>query len=565
MVTLSSAAQTLPSTTLRILATSDVHGHFNGYNYFNQHQENKGLVHTAALINKARTEVDTSILVENGDLIQGSPMTDWMVASSHLESTLPLAHLLNTLNYDAANLGNHEFNYGLEYPAKAYQGIRFPLLSANLHARSGYAKALLKHQPFALIERDMDVGDQVKRLTIGVVGVLPPQIMQWDAHHVADHVVVEPMVSAAKRASILARAAGADIVVLVAHAGMPKQSTDGHDTEQAVWELAQITGIDAIIFGHQHEVFPGSSVYDTLPHVNSSEGSIFGIPAVQPGVHGEHLGIIDLELQFIAASNTWRVKQHNVSVRAVTAAQDQQLVTLLEPAHQATQVFMQQPIGQVQAELSQRLSRLQPTLAMQLIHDAQRWYIERYAKTAQAEWLQLPRLSAAAPFHAALSATSTEFTQIEAGAVRLGDIGDLYRYPNTLDVVKVSGAQLKRWLEQSAAALKPGQPNDPWSWLNHQIASYQFDTFAGLRYRIDPQQPVGKRVTTESPLVNDQQYVVITNNYRASGGGDFANLDGSQTVYRSPDQIQHILIEYLKSLGEQGYHRELEQNWEVNQ
>ncbi|WP_417658640.1 5'-nucleotidase C-terminal domain-containing protein [Pseudidiomarina sp.] len=223
---------------------------------------------------------------------------------------------------------------------------------------------------------------------------------------------------------------------------------------------------------------------------------------------------------------------------------------------------MKQPVGTTQAALSQQYARLQPTLAMQLIHDAQLWYIERYVHAANPAWHNLPRFSAAAPFHAALDANDA-YTLIEQGAVTLGDIGDLYRYPNTLEVVKIKGVALKQWLEESAEALKRGQPDNRWSWINKEVPSYQFDTFKGLSYVIDPTQKIGQRVSTTDGIHDEQDYVVITNNYRASGGGNFANLDGSQIIYRAPDQLQHILIEYLKSLGEKGYSPELEVNWKL--
>jgi 5''-nucleotidase/2'',3''-cyclic phosphodiesterase and related esterases len=568
---MTSYAANADSITLRIMATSDVHGHFTGYNYFTQERESKGLVHTAALIDQQRASADISLLIENGDLIQGSPFTDYMVAAATNETQLPLAELLNRMQYDAVNLGNHEFNYGLEYLSRAYSGVSAPILSANLTATSEFAKQHLNHQPFVVIPRTVStsVDDTAQAFTvnIGLVGVLPPQIMQWDAHHLRNHVNVESMVAAAQRAVEGARQAGADIVILVAHTGMPKQTSNGQDSEQGVWELAQLDGIDAIVFGHQHEIFPGTDSYDLLAHVNSEKGTIFRIPAVQPGLHGEYLGVIDFVFHYAAAEKRWVVQSKSASVKPVTAERDGELTAQLEPAHRATLAFMQQAIGQTQAPLSQEYARLEPTLAMQFIHDAQLWYIERYAHTnAELAWTNLPRLSAVAPFHAAINASTSadgDFTAIEAGPVTLGDIGDLYRYPNTLDVVVVSGASLKQWLEQSATALKPGNSGDQWGWINTDIPSYQFDTFSGINYRIDPTQPVGKRVQTTPALSETQQYAVVTNNYRANGGGDFAGLNGKQIVYSSPDQIQHILIEYMRWLGEEGYTATLNRNWEI--
>lgn len=551
--------------TLRLLATSDVHGHFSGYDYFSQTSQAVGLAHLAPVIAQQRATADISLLIENGDLIQGSPFTDMMVASYQEQRRTPLPELLALMGYDAANLGNHEFNYGLEYLHYAYwnqqpEASQIPLLSANLHAQSEYAQRLLRHQAYHLIPRDLVLNGQARSITIGLVGVLPPQIMQWDAQHLQHHITVSPMVNAAQIAVAEAKQAGADIIVLVAHAGMPKNTGNGVDSEQGVWQLAQIEDVDAIIFGHQHELFPGTMAYQQLAHVDSNQGTVFGKPAVQPGTQGSHLGVIDLTLRWQA--QRWHVQQHRSRVIAAAAQADTNVLAYLAPAHAATQNHMQQSIGHSAHDLSLAMARLQPTHALQLIHEAQMWAIERYFAKVDAALQNMPRVSAVAPFHAATHAND-DYTFIPAGVVNLGDIGNLYRYPNTLDVVQVNGAMLKQWLEQSAAALKPAA--DQWGLINPAIPSYQFDTFMGFDYQINVNKPIGERVTADVSFSEDHHYLVITNNYRANGGGNFAGLDGSQIVYRAPDQIQHILIAYLAQLNEQGYRSELQQNWTIIQ
>lgn len=551
--------------TVRLLATSDVHGHFTGFNYFTQQPEQKGLVHTAAIIAKSRRGADISILIENGDLIQGSPVTDAMVAAAEQQQPLPLAALLNTLNYDVINLGNHEFDYGLDYLATVYAGVTAPILAANVKPVSAEAQQWLTHHPYVILERELPQHAQQagrSHLKIAFIGVLPPQIMQWNGHHLRDHIVVIPMLDAVQQTIAELQMHQPDLTVLVAHAGMPKHNSNGNDAEQAVWELAQVAGIDAIIFGHQHELFPGTSVYEQLPGVDAKQGTLFGIPAVQPGVHGEHLGVIDFELVYSDEIQQWQVQRSNSAVVSISADRDQQLVELLQPTHKRTLAYMEQTIGYTQAELSHQWSRLQPTLATQLIHDAQLWYIERYVAQQQPDWGQLPRLSAVAPFHAANHADDS-FTVIPAGALTMGDIGDLYRYANNLDVVVVTGEMLQQWLEDAAIGVQAGQPEHPWSWVNQDHPAYQFDTFSGLDYVIDPRKPVGARVSTRPRLNPTQHYAVITNNYRSHGGGKLGGLNGQQIVFSSPDQIQHILLEYIKTLGAEGYQNSLRNNWEI--
>lgn len=557
---------------LKLLATSDVHGHFSGYNYFTKQAEPFGLAHLMPVIQQQRELADISLLIDNGDLIQGSPLTDMLVANyqapSSYKDTPAVASLLSLMGYDAANLGNHEFNYGLEYLQHAYSGedSRLPLLSANLTATSALAGRSLRHQAFHMFSFSPLVNGRKQPIDIAVIGVLPPQIMQWDAHHLRDQVQVEHMVPAATQAVAEAQRAGADIIVLAAHSGMPKNSSSGVDSEQGVWQLAQIAAVDAIIFGHQHEIFPGSQVYDQLTHVNSRQGTLFGKPSVQPGTQGKYLGVIDLSLKF--DNSGWHIVSSSSQVIAAAKHADPKVVKHLANSHKATETYMKQAIGYSAHDLSLATARIEPTHALQFIHSAQRWYAERFFSDSVAgnTLPKRPLFSAVAPFNAALNEqmyNDKQFTFVPSGVLTLGHIGDLYRYPNTLEVVQVNGAQLKRWLEQSAAALQPSTTNLPWGLIAQDIPSYQFDTFAGFDYQINLSKPIGERITASISFAENETYYVVTNNYRAQGGGEFAGLDGSQVVFSSPDQIQHILVNYLAFLGKQGYQEELIRNWKL--
>lgn len=571
--------------TLRLLATSDVHGHFTGYDYFQHKSQHIGLTHLRPVIEQQRATADIALLIDNGDLIQGSPLTEMLVAQHQTQSgqaaPKSIADLLDFIGYDAVNLGNHEFNYGLTYLHHAYFNNRpgaqqIPMLSANLHAQSELAKRTLTHKPFHLFNLTPIINGKPQRLKVAVVGVLPPQIMQWDAHHLTDHVDVSSMIAGARRAIQQAKSAQADIIILAAHTGMPKHSPNGSDTEQGIWQLAQLANVDAIIFGHQHALFPGTDVYNQLPHVNSEAGTIFGIPAVQPGTQGSHLGVIDLQLSYAPAKGernaSWQIVDHASKVVAAAAAPDTELTAYLKGMHEATQRYMQQPIGFTQHDLSLAHARIRPTHALQFIHLAQLWYAKPLLnKIMSRTGKQLPIFSAVAPFNAALTEAmynTQDFTLIPQGVVSLGHIGDLYRYPNTLDVVKVNGVQLKQWLEQAAAAFtatdtKSGALLQDWQRIEQSVPSYQFDTFFGFDYQIDTTMPIGERVNATISFAETTHYYVVTNNYRANGGGDFADLDGSQIVFRAPDQIQHILVRYLQSLGDDGYQQPLVENWKL--
>ncbi|MGQ4275898.1 bifunctional 2',3'-cyclic-nucleotide 2'-phosphodiesterase/3'-nucleotidase [Pseudidiomarina sp. E22-M8] len=564
------------TTSLRIMETSDVHGQLLSYDYFaTQQQAGLGLAATALLIAEAREQVPLNLLVENGDLIQGSALADWAVAEFPVaQITHPITAALNHLDYDVANLGNHEFNFGLDYLADTYRDAKFPLVSSNLE--------LLEQAPAALAQKLAPIvwfaysvvppTGQPIPLKVAVIGVLPPQIMQWDQHHLEHQVRVHDMLSSARSMAQQARQQGADVVILAAHTGMPKNTANPEDAEQTGWLLAGIKDIDALLLGHQHEVFPGTDVYDLLPEVNSTEGTIRGVPAVQPGIYGSHLGIIDLQINYDFSAQKWRVSDFIVEARPVNdeLKQDASINQQVANAHQATLAFMQQPVGQTHYPLSYRTARWRPSSAVQFVQRAQAWQAQQLL-TANG-LAELPLLSAAAPFDAAFHADDGA-TSIAAGPITRGAIGDLYRYPNTLDVVKVNGAQLKAWLEHSAeglsgvATLTDEPSSECWSFINQDFPHYNFDMIMGVHYAIDLREPSGKRIVDltykNKPVTTQDEFYVATNNYRANGGGDFPSLDGQNTVAHGADMMSDVLLGYVEALPENSYQEEIIKHWKV--
>ncbi|WP_417655736.1 bifunctional 2',3'-cyclic-nucleotide 2'-phosphodiesterase/3'-nucleotidase [Pseudidiomarina aestuarii] len=566
MLASTSPATTPISATLRLIETSDVHGEVTGFDYFTGAVVQRGLVHSAATIRDAKAEQPNHILIDNGDLIQGSPLASW--AQQHSPDQNPIIQVLNHLQFDVANIGNHEFNFGLDALWQTYAQADFAVISANIEALESASTRFPKWlRQTVVLDRTLQASDgSMQPIKIGFVGVVPPQIMMWDQQHLQGKIRSQDMVIATARGVAEVQEQGADVVVLVAHTGMPKNTALPTDAEQALHLIAQTPGIDAILFGHQHEVFPGTQVYDQLPNVDSVNGKIQGIAAVQPGVYGSHIGIIDLQLQH--HDGEWQVLSSHSEARPISAAKAKDIEALVAAAHQQTLEYVKQPVGTTAIDLDHRYARIQPTASLQFIHEAQLWHLRQIQDPEIRQQLgTLPVVSAAAPFVTALSEGDTSYTLIEAGAVTLGDIGDLYRYPNTLELVRISGRELKLWLERSAEGFVAGQSESPFSYINTKIPSYNVDSFYGLEYQIDPTQPIGERITSlryqGKPIAGEQLILVATNNYRAAGGGDFADLNGSQSIYRSPDEIQKILVDFVRQLPNQNYQPDLIKNWAI--
>lgn len=549
---------------LRLLQTSDLHGHLMAYDYTGDRpQPGVGLVRTAALIAAARAEVANSLLVDGGDFLFGNIVADDWVSIPAPRPPHPVIAAMGALGYDAVALGNHEFNFGLEALDEALAPARFPVLCANLapvHRDVPFAA-----RPGLMLERRAaDDAGRVHDLRIGIVAVLPPQVMRWDAAHLSGRVQARGMVGAARAEAAGLRAAGADLVIVLNHSGLGDGSDDP-EAENAGLALARLADVDAVLCAHKHRLFPGA-YYDGRADVDAQAGTLAGKPAAMPGCWGSHLAVLDLEL--VRRDNRWRVAGHRTALRPVAGrvkgaqaprvGDAPEIARLAAPAHRATLERMRHEIGQVASDLTTHFSQVAPCRVSALVAAAQVWSLrDRLADRAHP-----PVLSAAAPFRCGGTGGPENYTNLPAGPVRVRDIAAIYPFPNTVQVVAVSGAQILDWLEQVAAQfhrLAPGDPGQPL--LREDYPSYNFDVLHGLRYAIDPSRParfdpagrlldpraarVSDVVWNGAPLDPAAEFWVVTNSYRAEGGGDFAALSGARRVLESRQAIPDILHAYL--------------------
>lgn len=557
---------------LRLIETTDLHAYMLGYDYFQQQPTDRyGLVHTAALIHEARAENPNNFLIDNGDLIQGSAFGDW-VARKGVEYVSeyqhPIIRALNYLEYDVGNMGNHEFNYGLEFLNTAVADAQFPYISANVfHANSVEESGKVDtgwddpiYEPYVILSKTMEDQHGVEHdIKVGFIGFLPPQIVRWDQQHLAGKVRVRDMVEAARYYIPKMQAEGANVIVAVPHSGLRVYDNYPQFAEQASYQLAGVDGIDAILFGHQHQLFPGAEAYDGIPDVDNEAGYVRGVPAVAPGYWGDHLGIIDLRLQ--QNGSNWDVIASEVAVRPVNENKDMQLEAMLREEHEETVAMLNEPLGEVEERISTLFARIEPSTAVQLINDAQTWLVKSLQDRGDLA-TELPVLSAAAPFRNGFQ-SSEDYTVIEAGGFTLGNLVDLYVYPNTLQVVEVTGAQLIEWLEMSALAYRQidADMQQPQT-LFTNYPSFNFDVLSGIHYRFDITQP--PRYDTHGELINadarrvvdvtfdgeplnlEQRFLVAVNNYRAGGGGNFPGLDGTTIVHSSGEEVRQVIADYAR-------------------
>ena len=562
---------------LRLLETTDLHMNLVNFDYYqDKPTDNFGLAKTATLIKAARAEVKNALLFDNGDLIQGSPLGDWVARIKPLApgQVHPAYKVLNWLGVDAANIGNHEFNYGLPFLRQAIAGANFPYVNANVHLDEGPGRdaAAAPHAftPYVILDRSFtDEAGARQALKIGVIGFVPPQILLWDKQALEGKVTVRDITETARRLVPEMRAKGAQLVVAIPHSGFERGETPRF-AENSVARLAEVPGIDAILFGHSHGEFPGA-FFAAYPRVNLAKGTINGVPAVMPGRWGDHLGVVDLTLD--NASGAWKVVDSSAQLRPIfdRAARkplveaDPKVAELIAAEHAGTLAYVRGEVAQTRTPITSYFAQVADDPSVQIVSQAQLAYAQRALQGTEFE--NLPLLSAAAPFKAGGRQGWTYYTDIPTGTLSIRNVADLYIYPNTIKAVRVTGAVLREWLEMSAGAFKRIDPAGPpaQDLINDAFPTYNFDTIDGVSYQIDVTQaaryaPDGKLVAPQArrivnlqfkgqPLIEEMRFAVVTNNYRASGGGNFPGLDGKNIIMDAPDENREALVQYMRATG----------------
>lgn len=587
LATLIAASVNAATVELRIMETTDLHSNMMDFDYYKDTATEKfGLVRTASLINAARDEAKNSVLVDNGDLIQGSPLGDYMAAKGLKEGDIhPVYKALNTLDYAVGNLGNHEFNYGLEYLQKALAGAKFPYVNANI-IDVKTQKPLFT--PYLIKETDVvDQEGHKQTLKIGYIGFVPPQIMTWDKANLSGKVTVNDITETARQYVPEMREKGADVVVVIAHSGL---SADPYQSmaENSVYYLSEVPGVDAIMFGHAHAVFPGKD-FANIKGADIAKGTLNGVPAVMPGMWGDHLGVVDLVLN--NDSGKWQVTQAKAEARPIydaaakksLAAEDRKLVDILKADHDATREFVSKPIGKSADNMYSYLALVQDDPTVQVVNNAQKAYVEHFIQ-GDPDLAKLPVLSAAAPFKVGGRKNDpASFVEVEKGQLTFRNAADLYLYPNTLVVVKANGKEVKEWLECSAGQFNQIDvtSSKPQSLINWDgFRTYNFDVIDGVEYQIDVSQPARydgecqtvnpsaeriKNLTFNGkPIDPNAIFLVATNNYRAYGG-KFAGTGDNHIAFASPDENRSVLAAWIGSESKRAgeIHPAADNNWRL--
>ncbi|MBO0903908.1 bifunctional 2',3'-cyclic-nucleotide 2'-phosphodiesterase/3'-nucleotidase [Jiella sonneratiae] len=564
---------------LRLMETTDIHVNVYPYDYYaDKPSDTVGLARTASIVAAIRAEAKNALLFDNGDFLQGNPMGDYVAYERGMKEgdVHPVIAAMNVLDYEAGTLGNHEFNYGLPFMEKVIAGANFPYCCANL-VKGERAASPLDDQffvpPYLVLDKTVVFGDgSTKPIRIGVIGFVPPQIMTWDQQNLQGKAETRGIVEAAEAWVPKLRAEGVDLVLALSHSGIAGNDPKDGRPENASLDLAGVDGIDVIFTGHQHLTFPGDKDFQDIAGADPKKGTLNGKPAVMAGFWGSHLGLVDLLLEH--DGKAFRIADFSTELRPIYERVEKKVEPLVKSDapvldaakkdHEATLDYVRTPVGKTSAPLFSYFALVADDPSVQIVNQAQTWYMREILKPT--EFATLPLLSAAAPFKAGGRGGPDYYTDVAAGPIAIKNVADLYLYPNTVRAVKITGATVKEWLEMSAGMFRQveaGKADQPL--LADDFPSYNFDVIDGVTYMIDVTKPAryspdGKRTDENAerivelkfagrPIDPDQEFIVATNNYRASGGGNFPGISDDRIVYVAPDANRDVIVRFIHDQG----------------
>ena len=525
-----SAAQA--SKTITVLGTTDMHGNIWGYSYEdNKETTNNGIARVYSYIESVRKENPGNVvLVDNGDTFQGTILTDDIYNKQ--EGKHPMVSVLNFMKYDAMALGNHEYNFGLGLIKRIQSQANFPILGANVRYANGkeFAKA------YTIIKRG--------GVKIGIIGLTNPDVPRWDGEKV-DALKFESVAQGAKEAYDAIKNK-CDFVVAVAHVGFHPEYDEDHGTDAGETILKACPEIKVLMLGHAHVT------------VNEKVGGA-QVLACRNGAR--EVARFDITLD--AHKRITNVTGTIVDMKDYAPSEAIRSLPDVKEAHEKTIAFVTGGTvnndGTVSGGVFGTASAdFQPKNEIRGIPEG------KLRDTAVLDLInKVQLLNSGADVSAA--ALFKDTSDIKAGPINYGNIFDIYKFDNTLYLVEVTGAELKRYMEWSAACYNQWKPGDISISFNPEKPGYLYDMFAGVDYQIDLSKPAGERIVNLTfkgkPVVGDQRFKLAVNNYRYSSALKTQKLVEGKRSWESSQSIRDMLVAYIKEHGT--ISPEVDDNWSI--
>jgi len=534
---------------LTIFATTDVHGAIYPYNYFDQEPTNHGLIILKSYIDQYKKDHPDEIVitVDNGDLLQGDVWSDYDV--EHSSAPLIAGHLNDM--YDVIGLGNHEFNFGLDYLNDIFNKVNIPIVNSNIDFLDNPLKD--KVEKHAIISCDTPDG----KLNIGFVSAVPTQIMKWDKYNLEGNVEVSSMKESIDAEVQVLKDNGADLVIMLSHSGMSRAKEDMERFgENQTFLMTFLKDIDGIVFGHTHELFPHDGYEIDVSTLDIVKGTVNGVPMVQPGVQASHLGKLTFEVDMTDGVQITDSKAQLIDAETIELPPE--YLSHYEVQHNEVLKFLSTEFGEIKTPWHSYFSRVAPSYSVQAVAEAAKDYTFKIKDD-----IELPDLPVLAFSSAVKSGRdgATDFTVIDSGTFTLSDAIDIYKHANNFMIIKVSGRILKEWIEWSASQFtSPEDENILYPNRSRQgFPGYNFDVFIDLDYTIDISRPPrysspakqindSKRVVSlkyqGEDIKDDDEFIIPAHNYRVAYT---PFLRDQEILHEANVSIRDIVIDYMKN------------------
>ena len=499
---------------LVVATTTDVHGRVRAWDYYaNKAETVRGLTRAATIVDSVRAaNPGRVILLDGGDLLQGNPFA-YVAARVSRVRTNPIIAAMNAMQYDAAAIGNHEYNYGVPYLDSAIRQAKFPFLSANTYRIN--PDGVHAYRPWLIIDR--------AGLRVGIVGATTPGVTIWDAENIRRRLRFGDIVPVVRQAVQEVRAAGADVVLVTVHSGFNEPSsydtvTTAVPSENVAARIAaEVQGIDLVLYGHSHKEMQGTTIGDAL--------------LIQPKNWATSVDVAHLLVSRVGGR--WKVTaKHGDLVQAAGHAENSAVLAATDATHRETVAYVTTPIGTTPERWSTDSARVKDTPLIDFILETER--------------------KAAGSDLASTAAFSTDLV-MGPGPITIAQVAQLYPYDNTLRAVRITGKQLRDYIEFSTRYYRtPASATFPLE-TDPQIPGYNFDVVSGVDYVIDVSRPIGSRIIRldykGAPVRDSDSFTMALNNYRQTGGGGYAMLSGAPVVYDRQQEIRQLLIDEVKQRG----------------
>ncbi len=506
---------------ITILATTDIHGNILGYNYDKGESfNNSGMNRIYSYIKQVKSENLNTLVVDNGDIIQGNTLTDEMYSNKKDEKH-PVISAMNFMGYDAMVLGNHEFNFGLDLIKSLEKQSNFPFLSANVDYRES-------GEDFVKTHTIINCGG----VRVGIIGLTTPNVPRWVGNLVKDLNFHDLGETAYRYVSEIRDKV--DIIMVMAHASMVSEHDKKNERDAAEKILRLCPELDVLVVGHFHIT------------VKEKRGKTLIGGATDSGQE-----VIRFDLTLDNNNHVIDGQVKVVSMKPYYPSEELSGLPVIKKAHETTMDFVTEIIGEATEDF-------QPKDEISFIPEG------RLRDTPLIELINKVQL-----INSGADVTSTSLirddSNIKKGVITYGHIFNVYKFTTFLYVVEVTGKELKNYMEWAASAYNQWKSGDISISFTMDIPGYQHEFFAGVNYKVDISKPVGHRIVDlifKGDLVKENQKLKLaTSDYCY-----FANLKGRKLaknnyIWKSSNTIRDMIVEYIKNQGI--ISPQVDNNWEI--